>query len=314
MLRLPVMFRSVAVTVALLGLPSAHLIAQQRSREPQLGHEAQFRDMRLVGHNDLQARSAYQPVIHRQNGRWIAYVGHHGGEAVNPLTGRVEPHGTSVVEVTDPSRPRYLHHIPGASGRGETGGAQMVRVCDGKTLPKGDPAKTYLLRTLGNSGHEVWDVTEPNRPALVRTVLSGLSATHKNWWECDTGIAYLVSDGRPFGWRTNRMTRIYDLSDPARPRFIRDFGLPGQEPGSRAEPVPPGLHGPIARGSRVYLAYGTSANGVLQIVDRDKLLRGNPNAPDPFLPTRENLLFPQVGRLDMSPNWGGPYQLPGPWG
>ena len=25
------------------------------------------------------------------------------------------------------------------------------------------------------------------------TVLSGLKDTHKNWWECDTGIAYLVS-------------------------------------------------------------------------------------------------------------------------
>ena len=36
-------------------------------------------NMRLVGYNDLQARSAYQPVIHEQGGRQIAYVGHHGG-------------------------------------------------------------------------------------------------------------------------------------------------------------------------------------------------------------------------------------------
>src|SRR5207248_6019797 len=36
-------------------------------------------NMRLVGYSDLQARSAYQPVIHRQGGRWIAYIGHHGG-------------------------------------------------------------------------------------------------------------------------------------------------------------------------------------------------------------------------------------------
>jgi len=36
-------------------------------------------DMRLVGYNDLQSRSSYQPTIHQQGSRWIAYIGHHGG-------------------------------------------------------------------------------------------------------------------------------------------------------------------------------------------------------------------------------------------
>ena len=33
---------------------------------------------------------------------------------MNPLTGQVEDNGTSIVDVTDPKHPRYLHHIPGA--------------------------------------------------------------------------------------------------------------------------------------------------------------------------------------------------------
>ena len=37
----------------------------------------------------------------------------------------------------------------------------MVRACAGKDVPKGDPAKTYLLRTVGNQAHEVLDVTDP---------------------------------------------------------------------------------------------------------------------------------------------------------
>src|SRR5205823_4280918 len=119
------------------------------------------------------------------------------------------------------------------------------------------------------------------RPALVTTVVSGLKQTHKNWWECDTGIAYLVADGRPEGWRTNRMTKIYDLGDPAHPRFVRNFGLPGQEPGSTIDPAPEGVHGPISYRGRVYLPYGTSKDGVLQIVDREKLLRGDPRAAAP---------------------------------
>jgi hypothetical protein len=267
------------------------------------------RNMRLVGMDDLQARSAYQPVVHQQGARWIAYIGHHGGKRMNPLTGQMELNGTSIVDVTDPKRPRYLHHIPGAEGEAEAGGAAMVRVCDGKTLPHAAKDKTYLLRTLGNLAHEVWDVTDPAKPARLVTVLDGLKSTHKNWWECDTGIAYLVSDGAPSGWRTNRMTKIYDLSDPAQPRFIRDFGLPGQEPGSTGT-APEGVHGPIALRNRVYFAYGTGAKGVLQIVDRDKLLAGDPQAAARFAPTPANLLYPQIGRLDMSPAWGGHTSFP----
>ena len=191
--------------------------------------------MRLVGYNDLQGRSAYQPVIHEQNGRWIAYIGHHGGipeaeKPMNPLTGQPEFNGTSLVDVTDPTQPKYLAHIPGEPGNYEAGGAQMVRVCDGKTLPKGDPSAVYLLRPFGNSAQEIWNTADPAHPQLVIRVEEGLKGTHKSWWECDTGIAYLVS-GEP-GWRVPRMTQVYDLSDPAHPVKIRDFGLPGQEPGA----------------------------------------------------------------------------------
>ena len=293
---------SVRWSAVLLGLLGILLAAAPAPAEEQ-------RNMRLVGTDDLQARSAYQPVVHQQGARWIAYVGHHGGKRMNPLTGQVELNGTSIVDVTDPKRPRYLHHIPGAEGEAEAGGAAMVRVCDGKTLPHAAKDKTYLLRTLGNLAHEVWDVTDPAKPARLVTVLDGLKSTHKNWWECDTGIAYLVSDGAPSGWRTNRMTKIYDLSDPAQPRFIRDFGLPGQEPGSTGT-APEGVHGPIALRNRVYFAYGTGAKGVLQIVDRDKLLAGDPQAADRFAPTPANLLYPQIGRLDMSPAWGGHTSFP----
>jgi hypothetical protein len=260
--------------------------------------------MTLLAHQDLQARSAYQPVIRENKGRWIAYIGHHGGVSVNGLTGRAEDNGTSIVDVTDPRKPRYVAHIPGEPGQGETGGAQMVRVCNGSELPKGDPSKVYLLRTFGNLAHEVWDVTTPEKPSRVVVVVDKLKGTHKNWWECDTGIAYLVS-GLP-DWRTRRMTQVFDLSDPAQPRFIRNFGLAGQEPGSSG-PVPTELHGPIStgpKGNRIYFGYGTNKAGVLQIVDRAKLLAG------PHEPTAANLRAPEVGRFNLSAMNGAHTALP----
>jgi hypothetical protein len=271
-------------------------------------HAEEARNMALVGSSDLQGRSAYQPTIQNQNGRWIAYIGHHGGNAqtpkpVNPMTGQAEFNGTSILDVTDPARPKYLFHIPGEEGLDEAGGAQMVRVCPGKGLSKGNPDKFYMLRVFGNSAHEVWDVSDPAAP--VRTAQIGkLKGTHKNFWECDTGIAYLVSGIE--GWRTRRMTQIYDLSDPAKPVFIRNFGLPGQQPGATGT-APEELHGPISTGpagNRVYFGYGTNKNGVLQIVDRRKLLTG------PAEPTNENLLFPQVGKLEMSPKTGAHTAFP----
>jgi hypothetical protein len=257
-------------------------------------------NMELVGYNDLQARSAYQPVIQQQGNRWIAYVGHHGGEAINPMTGKMEPNGTSIVDVTDPKQPKYLVHIPGEpkDRAGEIGGASMVRTCRGDDLPHGVKGKFYLLRDFGNSAHEIWDVTDPAKPNRLAVIGGALRDTHKNWWECDTGIAYLVSG--PVGWRTVRMMQIYDLSDPTKPVFIRDFGLPGQEPGAKG-PTPGGLHGAYStgpKGNRVYLAYDNARNGVIEIVDREKLLKG------PKEPTEENLKYPIISRVDLPDDMG----------
>ena len=143
--------------------------------------QPEARNMRLIGYNDLQARSAYMPVIHQQGSRWIAYIGHHGGPVTNnPLTGVTEFNGTSLVDVTDPKNPKYLFHIPGQEGPAEGGGAQMLRLCDGKTLPKGDPGMVYMLRSFGNTAQEIWDVTRPEKPALVTTIIKGLRDTHKD--------------------------------------------------------------------------------------------------------------------------------------
>jgi hypothetical protein len=58
------------------------------------------------------------------------------------------------------------------------------------------------------------------------------------------------------------------------------------------------LHGPIStgpKGNRVFFGYGTNGGGILQIVDRDKLING------PKEPTPENLKYPEISRLDLTP-------------
>jgi len=179
----------------------------------------------------------------------------------------------------------------------------MVQTCRGSDLPIGN-RKTYLLRANGNRSHEVWDVTAPNRPTRVSIPVSGGNATHKNWWDCTSGIAYIVYDGRQLGWKTSRLLWIVDLSDPANPVTIRHFGLVGQEPASTATEVPAGAHEATLSpdGSRLYIAYGTSRDGILQIVDVPTLLSCRPTCS--MSPAPAALLAAQVGRLDMPRFWG----------
>ena len=101
------------------------------------------------------------------------------------------------------------------------------------------------------------------------------------------------------------MTKVYDLSDPAKPVFIRNFGRPGDEPGAKGD-APMTLHGPISvpEKNRIYFGYGTNHFGTLQIVDREKLLKG------PAEPTPQNLLSPQVSKLDMPSYQGAHTTLP----
>ena len=66
-----------------------------------------------------------------------------------------------------------------------------------------------------------------------------------------------------------------------------------------------GIHQATVLGDRIYLAYGMDSSGVIQILDRDKFLHGDPNVPDPFAPTPHNLLYPEIARIDLPTYWGG---------
>jgi len=193
----------------------------------------------------------------------------------NPLTGAVEGNGTSIVDVTDPAR-------PGTSliSRARPKEERSRRRADGARMQRKRPAargqgKWYLLRSLGSEAHEIYDVTDKARPTRLTTIVDGLSGTHKSWWECDTGIAYLVANKAAEGWKGNHL-KIYDLGDPAKPVYIRDFGLLGQQPGATSfqgvragiqsmDPFRPGLPGtaftrPTARERTVSSRFSTGTS------------------------------------------------------
>jgi hypothetical protein len=292
-------------------------------------------NMKVVGFQDNQGRpSSDDGWIENQNGRYILYMANSPGSGFNPLTGKVEKNGTSPIDVTDPAKPVFVSHIPAPSG----GGSTHVAVCGGNILPHAQKNHWYLLRHDGSTNQEVWDVTDTAAPVRLTVLISGLIATHHDWWECDTGIAYTISQTKTDGWHetgSHQHVYIYDLSNPAKPALIRQFGLVGQQPGADLAAAqscynapgpncyegvtnpPGGVHQVYSAGvkiNRVYLPYGVDNNGVFQIVDRQKLLTGctKPTASPHCAtsPTQADLLYPQVSYITTNPNQGGHTSIP----
>jgi hypothetical protein len=89
--------------------------------------------------------------------------------------------------------------------------------------------------------------------------------------------------------------------------LIRNFGVAGQEPGATGKPPVFALHGAISTGAqrnRIYFGYGTVSNGLIQIVDRDKLLNG------PKEPTAANLRSPVIAQVQLPDYLGAHTTLP----
>jgi hypothetical protein len=340
-----------AATLAILVFSSGAMAAS-------VTQSGEQKNMRRVGHTDLQGRPSYQPnVIQYPDGRFIAFVGTHNNIPVprpgftflpNPLNNNAdERNGTMIIDVTDPANPKETAHIPVPADGGQ---AQMVRMCLGSVLPGGDRNKVYLLRNIQGStasGYEQWDVTDVKKPVLLKS-LTGIRSTHKDWWECSTGIAYMpgskdsvLVSGTPL-WRQSQAMLVFDWSNPHNgkpPVYIRTFGLPGGQPGATGA-IPNSLHGPISAyehpdaanrlsrgataddiiGNRIYAAWGVGDDGVMTIIDRKKLLPkeyggtwvpATANSLD--APTEAELIGPNsptVGYFLMSPDQGGHTSMP----
>src|SRR5688572_6615637 len=320
-----------------LTLSAAAALALAAGGALAIDQSGEQKDMRRVGHTDLQGRPAYHPIfIKYPDGRVIAFVGTHGGSAANTLKpgNPIEFNGTMVIDITDPAKPVEKSHIAGPASGAQT---QSNRACLGSDLPGGIPGRVYLMRnvqtnSLAVSGFEVWDVTDVSNPTPV-SAIRRMRNTHKHWWECRTGIAYLPGSMEMPRWRQGQSMVIVDWKKPSTPIYLRTHGLPGGQP-SGTGPVPPSLHGPISAhehpnaagliarprpapeddtiGNRLYLAWGVGDDGVLQVLDRKKLLphpygtfTGNPDDP-----TNEQLESAQTSILWMSPDQGGHTSFP----
>ena len=221
---------------------------------------------RLVGFHDLQGRESLQVTL---QGDWC-YVGHLPGCLPNPLTGRAEHNGTSILDVSNPANPCLIAHIPGAP----QANCRAVQVVNNP-----HDGKRYLARnheTASACSFQIFDISDRAHPVMVADVASTpagpMNVAHKGWWDESSGL-YFGCANEP-GYRPGGHLVIWDFSSPAKPRYVTSYWLPGQ---LQTEPAPNNrglnLHHPVVdmANKRVYLSYARGGNvAVLDISNISK--------------------------------------------
>jgi hypothetical protein len=206
------------------------------------------------------------------------------------------PHGTTIVDVSDPKRPRKLAEVTIPAGCH----SHKVRAVDGVMLVNREaPARTQVAPDF-RGGLGIWDVSHPERPREITFIeWKGL---HR--FTFDGRYAYLSPDLE--GYRGNIVMTL-DLKDPAKPEEVGRWWMPGQWTAGGETPSWEGrahrCHHPIRRGNRLYVSYWHGGFVILDIEDmaKPRYVSGLDWSPPFPWPTHTTLpiAFPLMGRQIM---------------
>jgi hypothetical protein len=172
------------------------------------------------------------------------------------------PHGTTIVDVADPRKPRVLATIAMPDGwhSHKVRVANNVMIVNHERLSKdADPSFS--------GGLGIYDVSNPAKPALL---------TH--WQTAGAGVHRFSFDGRyayispTVDGYHGRIVMILDLLDPAQPVEVCRWWLPGQwtangETVTLTDKRGPLCHHPLRLGDRLYVSYWQHGGVILDIAD-----------------------------------------------
>ncbi|WP_227271667.1 LVIVD repeat-containing protein [Roseobacter weihaiensis] len=218
-----------------------------------------------------------------------AYIGH-----MKP------PHGTSIVDVSDPANPKVVAHIdpPDWSHTHKVrvvGDLMITNVEQDRRhfLRKGN--KIPALRQSGKSeaeiavalgvhphdiadldaarergydggGFRVWDISDKTQPRLLSYVKTYGFGTHR--FDMDAHYAYISTEMEGY---VGNILVIYDLADPTTPREVSRWHMPGQHVAAGEVPTGAGyshrLHHAMRCGDELWAATWHAGMRVLDATD-----------------------------------------------
>lgn len=216
----------------------------------------------VIGYHDLNGKSGFQMAMQSVNGKYYLYMCHY------------KDSGWAIIDVTEPSAPKYIKFIPGPNKEGQ--GTPKIQVAEGIMVTALGAIIPFLHGTKSmdhDEGIMIWDVKDPENPRLLSTWYTGTSGlgVHRFYY---SGGRYIHLSATCKGY-TQLIYRIIDIGDPVKPVEVGRWWMPEQYWAGFARSADtthnleiPQLHGPpYPKGDLAYLSYGTAGLVILDISD-----------------------------------------------
>jgi hypothetical protein len=210
----------------------------------------------------------------------IAYVAH-----------MKSPHGTSIVDVSDPRNPKELATL----GMPQGAHSHKVRVGNGLMVVNHEinHADTRPPAADFRGGIGIYDITKPSSPHLLKRWETAGSGVHR--FDFDGRYVYMSPTLEGY---VGNVAMIMDLNDPAHPTEVGRWWMPGQWLAGGEQPswdrTAHRCHHPLRLGDRLYTSYWFGGFVILSIENlaKPKLVSGLDWSPPFACPTHTALPIP----------------------
>src|SRR5262249_5109113 len=212
-----------------------------------------FKNFGLAGYLDLESRPGFKMALHKAGDRWFLYVA------------MLWTSGWSIVEVTDPARPRFVRFIQGPPNTWTL----QIQIAEGiaiTSLERIYPGWGGVDDAPFEEGFYIWSLADPEDPRLLGHYRTGGFGTHRNYYD---GGRYVHATALPHGY-DGHIYQAVDISDPTNPNEVSRWWRRGQWVAGGEAGVPFGtmLHGgAYVHGDRAYLPYSAGGFVILDISD-----------------------------------------------
>ena len=215
------------------------------------------RNIRRLGHLDLPG--AGQVYVQGS----YAYVGHIPNKAQL---------GTSILDVSDPAKPRVVSQIHLDDPRSHSHKARVVGDLMIVNSEQNGPGRQQAdlqgaaQDAYDGGGFKIYDVSDSAKPRLIKFQKTAGRGVHR--FDMDERYAY-ISTEMP-GYVGNILV-IYDLREPAHPEEVSRWWMPGQHVAGGEKPGWPGrrnrLHHALRAGDRLWAGCWHAGLRVIDISD-----------------------------------------------
>ena len=185
----------------------------------------------------------------------LCFVGH-----INP------PEGTTILNVSDPRKPKLVSQIKVPLNTH----SHKVRVHDHIMVVNNEAFPEFKVVPGFTGGVRIYDISRPDKPREICFLRTGGRGVHR--FDFDGRYAYLSTEVD--GYQGNILVTV-DLADPARPKQVSRWWLPGQWTAGGEVPSWKGgvrhrVHHGLRRGDKIYVSCVYAGMAIVDVTDIGK--------------------------------------------